>query len=226
LTGFTHPNTDSAFLGGALDLVVVTLAMAFAGTVIAACVAFALAPLATRLLTVRGYLRDAPRRARIAWLLVTGTRGGFQLFRALPDLVWALVFVVWVGPGPFAGMLAITVYTIGILGRLFCEIYEEAEPGPPGVLEASGAGPFGCWAVGVLPQVAPRLLAFTLFRFEVNVRATAMVGFVGAGGIGDAIHTAISLFHMADLATLLGVLIAVVVIVDAVGDAMRRRLLR
>ena len=77
----------------------------------------------------------------------------------------------------------------------------------------------------MLPRAAPRMLAFTSFRFEVNVRAAAMVGFVGAGGLGDALHTAISLFHMRDLAGLMLVMIAVVVIVDALGDRLRQRVL-
>jgi phosphonate transport system permease protein len=226
LSGFAQPTTDAAFLGHGLDLILITVSMAFAGTLFATGVAFVMAPFATRLLTIRGYLDDIPRRAGPAWLLFIGTRLVFQSLRALPELVWALVFVVWVGPGPFAGTLAIGVHTIGILGRLFSETYEDAEPGPVRALEASGASPLGCWAVGVLPQVGPRLLAFALFRFEVNIRATAMVGFVGAGGIGDAIHTAISLFHMADLASLMMLLFALVIVVDTAGDALRRRLLR
>ena len=151
-----------------------------------------------------------------------------QMTRALPELVWALLFIIRVGPGPFAGALAIAAHTFGILGRLFGEIYEDAETQnaqPPRLLEAAGCSRFSLWLHGVLPQCAPQLTAFTLFRFEVNVRATAMVGFVGAGGIGDAIHTAISLFHMSDLAMLLLILLVAVIIVDIAGDALRRNLL-
>jgi phosphonate transport system permease protein len=158
--------------------------------------------------------------------LLVVARGWLQLLRAVPEVVWALLFVVWVGPGPFAGALAIMAHTIGILGRLFGEVYEDCEAEAPRVLEATGCSRWSNWIHGVLPQTAPQLAAFTLFRFEVNVRATAMVGFVGAGGIGDAIHTAISLFHMADLAALLLVMWIVVVLIDIGGDHLRLRMLQ
>jgi hypothetical protein len=117
------------------------------------------------------------------------------------------------------------VYTVGVLGRLYTDVYEEVERGPVGALEAAGAGRLAVWAFPVVPQVAPRVLAFTLYRFEVNVRMTAMIGFVGAGGIGDRLHTAINLFHVTDLVALLGVLIAVVTAIDVVGDRLRYRIL-
>ena len=204
--------------------------MAFFGTTVAAGAAFVLAPWASGPLTYGTYLRDPPRPRGggdgLRGLIFAAVRVLFQVTRALPELVWALLFVVWVGPGPFAGALAVAAHTFGILGRLFAETQEEAEPGPVRVLEAQGASRPGRWLYAVVPQVLPRLASFALFRFEVNVRATAMVGFVGAGGIGDAIHTAISLFHMRDLAALLSLLFITVLAVDAVGSVVRRRLLR
>jgi phosphonate transport system permease protein len=229
LASLLEPTTDSDFLGGVWTLVLETLAMALVGTVGAALLAFLLAPLATRMLTVRGFLESPPRVAwwwtAPRWLVLASARLVLQVTRALPELVWAMLFVLWVGPGPFAGALAVGAHTIGILGRLFGEVYEEVEPEPVRALEAAGAGATARWAYGVLPQVAPRLAAYVLFRFEVNVRATATVGFVGAGGIGNAIHTAVSLFHMADLAALLLVLLATVLSIDALGDRVRRRLI-
>lgn len=225
-----EPTLDGELPMLALEHTGETLAMAFAGTAIAAVVAFLLAPLATRPLIAGSYLQSAPRPHWTAglggWAVIAGTRLTFQILRSIPDLVWAMIFILWVGPGPFAGMLAITAHTLGILGRLFGEVYEEAEPRPAAALEAAGLGRLGRWAYGVLPQVSPRLAAYALFRFEVNVRAVAMVGFVGAGGIGDDIHTAISLFHTQDLALLLMVLLGTVIVVDAAGDRLRHRLLR
>jgi len=148
-----------------------------------------------------------------------------QVTRVIPELTLALVFVVWVGGGPLAGIMAIAMHNIGVMGRLFADVFEEVEPGPPAVLQAQGAGTLATFLFGVLPQVKARLAAFTLYRFEVNVRATAMVGFVGAGGIGDALNTAISLFHMRDLTLLLLTMLALVAIVDAVGDKVRARIL-
>ena len=161
----------------------------------------------------------------MGWGIWAIVRMMMQLMRALPELIWAIIFVVWVGAGTFAGLLAITAHTIGILGRLFGEVYDEVEPNPVMVLETAGVGLIGRWAYGVVPQVAPRLLSYTFFRFEVNVRATAMVGFVGAGGIGDAIHDAITFFHYNDLATLLLVLLITVVAVDALGHIVRKRVM-
>ncbi len=233
LSGFLSPTVAGTFVSGAVWLMLQTIAMAALATVMAAVAALVAAPFASRVLTVAGFLSHGPRprgalRALMARAVLMSTRSVLQVSRALPELVWALLFIVWVGPGPFAGALAIAAHTFGILGRLYGEVYEDAETQfaqPPRLLEAAGASRFATWAHGVWPQCAPQLATFTLFRFEVNVRATAMVGFVGAGGIGDAIHTAISLFHMSDLAMLLGILFAAVVIVDIAGDALRRRLL-
>jgi phosphonate transport system permease protein len=210
----------------ALPLVVDTVAMAWWATIAAAVIAFAMAPLASRPLAVGSFLPDPPRsRAPLRRLAHATVRGAFQLGRAMPELTLALLFVVWVGPGPTAGALAVGLHTVGVLGRLYSDIYEEVEPGPAAALEATGASRLGVWVHGVLPQVMPRILAFTLYRFEVNVRMTAVVGFVGAGGIGDAIHTAISLFHVADLIVLLAVLLAVVTALDGLGDRLRYRIL-
>ena len=144
----------------------------------------------------------------------------------MPELTLALVFVVWVGGGPLAGILAIAVHNMGVMGRLYCDVMEEVEPGPAAVLQAQGSSPLGTFLFGVLPQIQARLAAFTLYRFECNVRATVMVGFVGAGGIGDALNTAISLFHTRDLTLLLITMVTVVSLVDAIGDHLRARLLR
>ncbi|HUH02668.1 MAG TPA: ABC transporter permease subunit [Kofleriaceae bacterium] len=228
--GFAHPTSSGEFLTRAAQLAVLTVAMAWCATVLAACAAVVLAPLAATTFTIGGYLEDAPRgRGPTRWLalgLLVPARITLQVTRALPELVWALIFVVWIGPGPTAGVLALTVHTVGILGRLFTDALEDTEPGPARALEAGGAGPLARYVYGVMPQAMPRMLAFTLFRFEVNIRNAAMVGFVGAGGLGNAIHTAISLFHWNDLATLLAVLLAVVLIADAAGDRVRSRLLR
>jgi len=230
VAGFIHPTTDAGFLVTTVRLTMITVAMAWCATVIAGVIAFPLAPLSATTFTVRGYLDDPPAgRGAARWLIaaiIAPARLFLQISRALPELVWALLFVLWVGPGVTAGVLALMVHTIGILGRLYCDILDEAEPGPLRVIEASGASAFARYLYGAMPQAVPRILAFTLFRFEVNVRAAAVMGFVGSGGLGDALHTAISLFHMDDLATLLLVTLAVVLVVDATGDRVRRRVLR
>ena len=219
-------------IGVALDALpraLETVAMAWCATIAAAAVAFLFAPLVSRPLIVGSYLPDPPRPRGLAraarWSVFAVARSGFQVGRAMPELTLALLFVMWVGPGATAGALAIAFHTVGVLGRLYGDIYEEVERGPAAALESTGASRLGVWAHGVLPQVFPRILAFTLYRFEVNVRMTAIVGFVGAGGIGTALHTAISLFHVADLVILLAVILFLVTALDWIGDRARHRIL-
>jgi phosphonate transport system permease protein len=223
-------STSWNLLSTAFSLSLETLFIAWCATLVAALFAFVLAPVATRHLVTGSYVVNVhPKRglekAR-AWFALSAARFLMQLFRAMPELTFALIFVVWVGPGPFAGVLAIAAHTFGVLGRLYTDVYEEVEHPPPAALQSAGVGALGVWLFAVLPQVFPRLMAFTLYRFEVNVRVTATVGFVGAGGIGDAIHSAISLFHFADLAVLIGVMLAVVIVVDYLGSKARLRILR
>ncbi len=227
LTGGLHEVMETA--RRALPLLGQTVAMAWCATIAAAAVAFVMAPLASREVAVRSFLVNPPRPGGIAGaarrLSFAAARTALQICRAMPELTLALLFVLWVGPGPTAGVLAMAVHTAGALGRLYSDIYEEVERGPVAALESSGASRLAVWIHGVLPQVSPRVLAFTLYRFEVNVRMTAIVGFAGAGGIGDAIHTAISLFHVADLAVLLGVMVVAVTALDWAGDRARHRIL-
>ncbi len=213
----------------AFPLVAQTIAMAWAATLSSALIAFWLAPLATSTLTTGSYLTNSYARRGCGFLaahaLLHTTRTIFQVTRAMPEIMLALLFVLWVGPGPLAGILAIAVHNIGVMGRLYTDVYEEIEAGPPRALQSAGASSLGAWLFGVLPQAYPRMAAFTLYRFEVNVRATAMVGFVGAGGIGDSLNTAISLFHITDLLVLLLIMIAMVTVIDAFGDWVRKRIL-
>ncbi len=217
------------FVTRALWLAGETVAMAWAATMVAAVFALVLSPFAASTFSLGGHNRQAvPERglkSTLRWILFLASRFTLQICRAMPELTLALVFVVWVGPGSFAGFLAISFHTVGVLGRLYTDVYEEADPAPLMALEAMGTGRLAIWIYGVLPQSFSKLIAFTLYRFEVNVRATAMIGFVGAGGLGDEIHTAISLFHGRDLVLLLGIMIALVTVLDLIGDRVRHRVL-
>lgn len=221
----------AAFVWKALKLAAQTVAMAWCATWGAAVIAMVLSPISAGTLSRRSHGGDMVvgrhglGRA-MSWLGFALSRLFQQACRAMPELTLALVFIVWVGPGSFAGVLAIGIHTIGVLGRLYSDVYEDVDPGSVTAIENTGASRFAVWLFGTLPQVAPRLLAFTLYRFEVNVRATAMVGFVGAGGIGGEIDTAISLFHGVDLLLLLAVLYALVVALDFFGDRVRQRIVR
>jgi phosphonate transport system permease protein len=220
---------DPPFVQTVLAQIGETLMMAWVATLVSAGLALVLAPMAASHLMTGSYLPDPPRASGASRLmrqtLKWASRALLQGTRVIPELTLALVFVVWVGGGPLAGILAIAVHNIGVMGRLFADVFEEAEPGPPAVLQSQGAGTLATFLFGVWPQVKARMAAFTLYRFEVNVRATAMVGFVGAGGIGDALNTAISLFHMRDLTLLMLTMLGLVAAVDALGDKLRARLL-
>jgi phosphonate transport system permease protein len=227
---FASGPLDWFFMQTAAKQVVETLAMAWVATVISALFAFILAPLAVTSLTSGSYLPDPVRSSGWGGRLANGckwlSRTFLQVTRAMPELTLALVFVVWVGTGPLGGILAIAVHNAGVLGRLYTDVLEEVEAAPAAAMQAMGAGSLAVFLFAVLPQVRARLAAFTLYRFEVNIRATAMVGFVGAGGIGDALNTAISLFHMQDLGLLLLTMVMLVTVVDTVGDRLRAAILR
>lgn len=221
---------DWGFVRTASAQVMETLEMAWVATVVSAVIAFILAPLAVAPLTSGSYLPDPVRSGGWGRHLANGckwfSRTFLQVTRAMPELTLALVCVVWVGTGPLAGILAIAVHNAGVLGRLYTDVLEEVEPAPAAAMQAMGTGSLAVFLFAVLPQVRARLAAFTLYRFEVNIRATAMVGFVGAGGIGDALNTAISLFHLQDLSLLLLTMVALVTVVDTAGDRVRAAILR
>ncbi len=233
LAGIREPATlgvSLRYLGAVALLMFQTVLMAWAATILAALVAFFAAPFSTNVLVTRGYIEGSYRRR--GWSrftrqgLLMAIKFALQIARAMPELTLALLFVVWVGPGAFAGILAIAVHNVGVIARLYTDVYEEVETGAPRALEASGSSAMGVWLFSALPQVVPRLVAFTLYRFEVNLRATITVGFIGAGGAGDALNNAIALFHIGDLTILLAVMLLFVTAIDYAGDRLRRRILR
>ncbi len=226
---FGAPTGALGFWSRAAGYAAQTVAMAWSATGLAALGGLPLAFLATWMLPRAHALPAPPGRIGfgrpVALAVALGARASAQLTRSLPELVWALLFILWLGPGVTAGALAIAVHNLGILGRLYSDVLEEVAPAPVRALEAAGGSRLACFVYGALPAASARMASFTLYRFEVNIRATTMVGFVGAGGLGDALHTALSLFHMADLAALITALIVTVVVTDSIGDRLRRRLL-
>ncbi len=206
---------------GALE----TLAVSVLGTAIAAALGILLAYLAARPLHAvaaePGRWRERGTSAALAVL----ARGVMNLGRTLPELLWALAFVLAVGLGPFAGALALGVHTAGVLGRLYFEALEEVPSGPLAALRGAGASRFGTALHGVLPQTFPQLVAYTLYRWEVNIRASAVLGVVGAGGLGRDLKLALSWFDYPKAATLVLAILVLVVSVDAASGAIRRRVM-
>lgn len=188
-----------------------SIAMAWLGTLLAAVFAVPMAFLAAENLVGKP----------IAWI----TRQVFNILRAVPEIILVLVFIPVFGLTPLAGMVAIGVGSIGSLGKLFYELLEGVDPGPIEGVDAVGAGSIERLRWGVVPQVAPELTSLVLYRFEVNIRASAVMGIVGAGGIGEAVSTA---FEFKDYGTAgLGLIIMIVgtIIVDVVSGALRRRII-
>ena len=140
----------------------------------------------------------------------------------MPDLVYALIFVWAFGVGPLAGILAIAVHTAGALGKLFAEAAENADMRPLDGISAAG----GSWAQGVrfaiLPQVLPNLLSYALLRFEINVRGASVIGFVGAGGIGQELHTVISFNYYEEISAILVLIVLAVGLIDLASERVRR----
>ncbi|MGH7262412.1 MAG: PhnE/PtxC family ABC transporter permease, partial [Candidatus Rokuibacteriota bacterium] len=147
-----------------------------------------------------------------------------NILRTIPEIVWALIFVFAVGLGPFPGVLALAVHTGGVLGKLFGEVLEDVAPEPIETLQSAGAGRLAILFYGVLPQAAPQFISYALYRWEVNIRAAAILGFVGAGGLGQRIYVAISLFLENQLLTLILAIYVMVTLVDALSAYLRRRL--
>jgi phosphonate transport system permease protein len=201
---------DLSVLGNALRGAIETIQIAVVGTAVAAVLALPM-----------GFA--AARNAAPPWLFYWA-RSVLNAFRAVDTLVYALFFVAAVGLGPFPGVLAVMVYTATVLAKLYSEAIEAIEPGPVEAVRATGATTLQVLRWGVLPQLVPQFLSFTLYRFETNIRAAAVLGFVGAGGIGFYIQTYLRLLNYPAAATVLLVLIGLVMIVDFASSRLRARL--
>jgi phosphonate transport system permease protein len=225
VTGLFPPDLSAKFLRGTLWSGVETMALSFMGTVLAVLIALPLGIVSSR--TVLGGIhKDTDRRlqpsARLfAAILYWGSTLGLNLLRSIPELFWALIFILAVGLGPFAGVLALGFHTGGVLGKLFSEVIEDVNPQPIEALQATGASTAAVLAYGIFPLALPRLVSYTLYRWEVNIRAAAIIGIVGAGGIGRDIYVAISLFHYQQLLTLLIMTLIIVTLVDSFSARVR-----
>lgn len=152
-------------------------------------------------------------------------RRGAELARAVPELVYAMIFVFAFGIGPFAGVLAIAVHTAGALGKLFAEVNENIDSRPVEAVTAAGGGWLHAIRYGVLPQVLPNYASYALLRFEINVRGAAVIGFVGAGGIGQELMYVIRQFIYADISALVLMIILTVVAIDLSCERLRHWLI-
>ena len=196
-----------------------TFQMSFLGTLIGAVISFPLAALATGDASTAGASRSE-RLLRVVPYHVS--RFVLNVFRSVPDILWALVFVVALGLGPFPGTLALAVHSAGILGKLYSETLEAVPTRPVEALRATGAGALQAFLFGRLPQAMSGFTSLTLYQWECNIRSATILGFVGAGGIGQQILISMNLFDYPKVATLVGATIIVVLLVDRFSAAVRR----
>ena len=166
----------------------------------------------------------AARNIAPAWL-VWPIRRVMDLLRSIPDLVIATIFIVAVGLGPLAGVLALALNTGGVLAKLFSEAVESIDKGPVEGVRATGAGKLHEIVWGVIPQVAPLWTSFALYRFESNSRAATVLGLIGAGGIGQLLFESIQGFQYRQVSAIAIVIVVAVTLIDMLSQAMRKRLL-
>jgi phosphonate transport system permease protein len=188
-----------------------TILISYVGTVSGAVLGFALNFLAAENTSPATWLRIVVKRL-------------MEFCRTVPDIVFALIFVIAFGLGPMAGVLAITIHTIGALGKQFSEIVENIDMKPVEGVRSTGAGWISCMRFAVLPQVAAGFASYTLLRFEINVRGASVMGFVGAGGIGQELVVAIRKFYYSDVSAILVMIILTVFVIDIGTGWIRSRL--
>ena len=191
-----------------LDELLVTIQLALWGTVLAVVFAIPFGILSSS--------NVAP-----VWV-VQPVRRMMDALRAINEMVFAMLFVVAVGLGPFAGVLALFVHTTGVLAKLFSEAVEAIDPRPVEGIRATGAGPLAEVIYGVIPQVLPLWVSYSLYRFESNVRSATVVGMVGAGGIGVVLWEAIRGFYFAETCAVMIMIIVMVSLLDVISSQLRK----
>lgn len=201
---------DAKYIRPTIDGLIETLHIATLGTLIAIAIA-----VPSGLLAARNVTRSSPLNLLAKFVFVTS--------RSINSLVWALLFVAIFGPGPLAGTLAIAFRSIGFTGKLFAEAVEEANAGTVEALYAAGASPLSTLLLGYWPQVRPAFWSIALFRWDINIRESAVLGLVGAGGIGVALETALNLLYWDQVAVVLIAIFVVVILAEIVVTQVRKR---
>jgi len=191
-----------------LEEMVVTIQIAIWGTFLAVALAIPLGVLSAR--------NMAP------WYILQPIRRLMDFCRAIHEMVFAVLFVVAVGLGPFAGVMALFIHTTGILAKLFSEAVEAIDPRPVEAIRATGASRVQEVIYGVIPQVLPLWMSFSLYRFESNVRSATVLGIIGAGGIGQVMFESIRGFYYPQASAMLIVVVLTVTVVDLISQQLRK----
>ena len=221
LADFFPPRIDAEFMLLVARETWRTVAIATAGLALAMLIAVPLALLSVRVLSVSalaGPMARMPAAMRIA------VRAVLIVLRSVPELIWALVFVRVVGLGPTSGVLAIALTYGGMLGKVYAEILESGETHATTALLRNGAGRIQAFFYGLLPTSAAELTSYTVYRWECAIRSSAVLGFVGAGGLGQQIDSSMKMFNGAEVSTMLLVFVALVVLTDRLSAWLREAL--
>ena len=206
-----HP--DWGYAATAVPLLIETIKMAILGTVMGSAIAFVYS-----LLIARNIVKNKA---------VTGIlRIIMNIVRTIPDLLLGAIFVAVVGIGPVAGVLALTVFTFGVVVKLFYEAIETIDPGPIEALTAVGANKLQIIHFAVMPQILTYFISYVLYAFEINVRASTVLGYIGAGGIGLYLQQTLQVFDYAKTGMIILVIIVVVVIIDYISTKSREALMK
>jgi phosphonate transport system permease protein len=222
LAGFVPPATSGEFLGELARATLQTLAMATAGIALSLLIAAPLAFLSTQALSV-SRIGPGPGRRR-GQVLRTLARGVLTVLRALPEVVWALVFVRALSLGPAAGVLALAITYGGMLGKVYADILESADRRPARALLEGGSGRLAALFYGLLPNAAQELVSYTVYRWECALRASVVMGFVGAGGLGQLMDQSTKMLNGGEACTILLTFLLLVLLADALSSALRRLL--
>jgi len=199
-----------------LDLMVVTVFMALLATVLGVVLAFPLSFLGAR--NIMGF-------SPVGWMIYFLVRGFFNVFRSIPTIMWTVLFAVWVGWGsPFAGVLGLTLHTIAALGKLYSEQVEGIDPGPVEAVVAAGGSRLEVIRYAVIPQISPSYWAFTLYRWDINVRMSTVIALVGGGGIGDMLFYHKDKGNWELVGAVVVVIVAVVWAMDYISGRLRERI--
>jgi phosphonate transport system permease protein len=183
----------------------------------------AMSALGTLLAALLGMMLAIPAAGRFGGAAQGGARLVLNALRAVPELVWAALMVLAAGLGPNAGTLALALHTAGVLGRLFAEALENTPVEPAEAIRLNGGGRITAFCYGTLPAVWPQLVAYMLYRWENNIRMASVLGFVGAGGLGQMLYMSLSLFQEAQAASVILAMLILVLSVDALSGWMRQR---
>jgi phosphonate transport system permease protein len=168
--------------------------------------------------------RNLMGKGPLGWAIYTLTRAFFNIVRSIEVMIWAIIFAVWVSFGPFAGVIALAIHTIAALGKLYSEQVESIDPGPVEAMTAAGASRWQIIVYGIIPQIIPSFMAFTMYRWDINVRMSTVIGLVGGGGIGRLLFYYKSELEWERVGAVVIIIIAVVWTMDYISGRVRERI--